>query len=68
MNPFAERPESIEKLFENWQTLYPRSYDKNAVDPYLRKTYDEYGSQTRTRAYALSGKTTATQTLPSQTD
>ena len=36
MNPFAERPESIEKLFENWQTLYPRSYDKNAVDPYTK--------------------------------
>lgn len=36
MNPFAERPECVEKLFENWQTLYPRSYDKNAVDPYTK--------------------------------
>ena len=36
MNPFAERPESLEKLFENWQTLYPRSYDKRTVDAYTK--------------------------------
>lgn len=36
MNPFKEKPISIEKSFQNWQQLYPRSYNKREVDPYTK--------------------------------
>ena len=36
MNPFQLKPEKETEAFMNWQQLYPRSYDKLAVDPYTR--------------------------------
>ena len=36
MNPFKEKPKSIEKSFQNWQQLYPKPYDKREVDPYTK--------------------------------
>ncbi|MBQ8291833.1 MAG: hypothetical protein IJX88_04945 [Clostridia bacterium] len=36
MNPFNEKPRAIEKSFQNWQQMYPKSYDKRTVDPYTK--------------------------------
>ena len=36
MNPFKEKPMSIEKSIENWKELYPKPYDKRDVDPYTK--------------------------------
>ena len=36
MNPFLEKPRSIEKTFQNFEQMYPRSYDKREVDPYTK--------------------------------
>ncbi|MBQ8283658.1 MAG: hypothetical protein IJX75_01055 [Clostridia bacterium] len=36
MNPFNEKPRSIEKSLQNWQQLYPRSYNKREIDPYTK--------------------------------
>lgn len=36
MNPFNEKPRAIDKQFQNWSQLYPRSYDKREVDPYTK--------------------------------
>ena len=36
MNPFKEKPCSIEKSLQNWQQLYPKSYNKREVDPYTK--------------------------------
>ncbi len=36
MNPFNEKPRSIEKSFQNWQQLYPKPYNKREVDPYTK--------------------------------
>lgn len=36
MNPFLEKPISIEKSLQNWQQLYPRPYNKREVDPYTK--------------------------------
>ena len=36
MNPFEEKPRPIEKFFQNWKELYPKSYDKRTVDPYTK--------------------------------
>ena len=36
MNPFKEKPISIEKSLQNWKDLYPKSYDKREVDPYTK--------------------------------
>ena len=36
MNPFNEKPESIEKSLQNWQEMYPRAYQKREVDPYTK--------------------------------
>lgn len=36
MNPFKEKPISIEKSLQNWQQLYPKSYNKREVDPYTK--------------------------------
>ena len=36
MNPFKEKPMSIEKSLQNWKDLYPKSYDKREVDPYTK--------------------------------
>ncbi len=36
MNPFNEKPRSIEKLFQNWEQMYPKPYNKREVDPYTK--------------------------------
>lgn len=36
MNPFQEKPESLEKAFQCWKKSYPVAYDKNATDPYTK--------------------------------
>ncbi len=36
MNPFNEKAGTIEKDFQNWKQMYPKSYDKRAVDPYTK--------------------------------
>ncbi len=36
MNPFKEKPRSIDKLFQNWEQMYPRPYNKKEVDPYTK--------------------------------
>lgn len=36
MNPFNEKPSAIEKDFQNWKQMYPKSYDKRAIDPYTK--------------------------------
>ena len=36
MNPFNEKPRSINKLFQNWQQMYPKPYNKREVDPYTK--------------------------------
>ena len=36
MNPFSEKPQDIERLLQNWQQMYPKSYNKNETDPYTK--------------------------------
>lgn len=36
MNPFNEKPKSVERYFQNWKQLYPTPYDKREVDPYTK--------------------------------
>ncbi len=36
MNPFKEKPRAIEKSLQNWQQLYPKSYNKREIDPYTK--------------------------------
>lgn len=36
MNPFQEKPISIESSLQNWKEMYPRSYNKREVDPYTK--------------------------------
>ncbi len=36
MNPFNEKSRPIDKLFQNWQQLYPNPYNKREVDPYTK--------------------------------
>jgi len=36
VNPFEERPECPERAIQNWQELYPRSYNKRETDPYTK--------------------------------
>lgn len=36
MNPFEQKPAEIEKTIQNWEELYPKTYDKNEVDPYTK--------------------------------
>ncbi|MBQ3049962.1 MAG: hypothetical protein IJC94_08425, partial [Oscillospiraceae bacterium] len=36
MNPFLEKPMSVTSSFQNWKQLYPKSYNKNEVDPYTK--------------------------------
>lgn len=35
-NPFDEKPMKTEQWFSDWKKLYPKPYDKNAVDPYTK--------------------------------
>lgn len=36
MNPFKEKPISIENALQNWRQLYPTPYDKRCADPYTK--------------------------------
>lgn len=36
MNPFLEKPTPILSQFKDWKSLYPKSYNKNEVDPYTK--------------------------------
>ena len=36
MNPFQLSPEKLTDQFMNWHEIYPKSYDKMAIDPYTR--------------------------------
>lgn len=36
MNPFKERPMNILSSFQNWEKMYPKSYNKYNVDPYTK--------------------------------
>ena len=36
LNPFNEQPIDLEKSYMNWREIYPKSYDKNNVDPYTK--------------------------------
>lgn len=35
-NPFEEKPVCIEKTFMDWNTMYPKPYNKETVDPYTK--------------------------------
>ena len=35
-NPFDQRPVPLEQTFIDWNTMYPRPYDKNTVNPYTK--------------------------------
>lgn len=36
MNPFSEKPISIENSLQNWKQMYPQPYHKMEVDPYTK--------------------------------
>lgn len=36
MNPFEEKAQPIEKALQNWREMYPKSYNKNEIDPYSK--------------------------------
>ncbi|NEZ47496.1 hypothetical protein FDF74_09860 [Clostridium niameyense] len=36
LNPFEEKPVSIESTIQDWGSLYPKQYNKNEVDPYTK--------------------------------
>ena len=36
MNPLNLQPIDLEESFMNWEEIYPKSYDKNTVDPYTK--------------------------------
>ena len=36
MNPFELKPMNVEDGISDWAGIYPKPYDKNAVDPYTR--------------------------------
>lgn len=36
INPFNEKPIDLFKSFENWDDIYPKSYNKYEVDPYTK--------------------------------
>lgn len=35
-NPFEQKTSKFIKVFSDWKSLYPKSYDKNSVDPYTK--------------------------------
>ena len=35
-NPFEETPLPIEKIFMDWNMMYPKPYNKNTVDAYTK--------------------------------
>lgn len=36
MNPFEQKPVDIEKIFQDWVNLYPKSYYKEETNPYTK--------------------------------
>lgn len=36
MNPFNEKGRAIDKQFQNWSSIYPKSYNKREIDPYTK--------------------------------
>ncbi len=36
MNPFKQKPINLLSSFQNWKSLYPKSYNKHEVDPYTK--------------------------------
>jgi len=36
MNPFKEKAKKVEDYSMDWKRLYPKAYDKNAIDPYTK--------------------------------
>lgn len=36
MNPFEEKPISLESSYQNWSELYPKQYNIEEVDPYTK--------------------------------
>lgn len=36
MNPFKEQASSVESYVESFKDIYPKAYDKNAIDPYTK--------------------------------
>ena len=36
MNPFLLKPDKLDSLFLDWDSLYPKAYDKLQTDPYTR--------------------------------
>ena len=36
MNPFDEKPVSVESTLQDWDSLYPKPYNKHEVDPYTK--------------------------------
>ena len=36
MNPFEEKPVDIESTIQDWNSLYPKQYNKHEVDPYTK--------------------------------
>lgn len=36
MNPFEQKPQKADKIFNNWKKTFVKPYDKMAVDPYTR--------------------------------
>ena len=35
-NPFEQRPSAKAQAFMDWNTMYPRPYDKHTVNPYTK--------------------------------
>ncbi len=36
VNPFELKPLKMEKVYNDWQSLYAKPYDKNTADPYTK--------------------------------
>lgn len=36
MNPFLEKPITLNESFKDWKGIYPKPYNKNEVDPYTK--------------------------------
>ena len=35
-NPFEEKPIPVEKTYMDWNTMYPKPYNTETVDPYTK--------------------------------
>lgn len=36
LNPFEQRPKKIDSFLQDWNRLYPKTYDPHTVDPYTK--------------------------------